>query len=108
MPTHAEVADIVEEDDARRARGIDRLADERPDKQVRAARFEDHGATEIVEPFAEELHAVGERTRAQLRSAGDDHARRLAGGVGVYDADALKVGHGDQTARGTLTCANHR
>ena len=89
MPAHAEIADVVEEDDAGRAARIDRRTQQRPDHHIRPARFIDDGGAITIEVGTKALAPLGEGAAAEVRSAGDDDARRLAAGVGVDDLDAL-------------------
>ena len=55
MPAHAEVADIVEEDDARDARLVAWLHQQRADQHVRAPRLVNHGRSKAVVLLAEDL-----------------------------------------------------
>ena len=50
VTAHAEVADVVEEEDARGARRVARLAQQGADDRVGAARLVDHGGAEGVVP----------------------------------------------------------
>ena len=54
VAAHAEVADVVEEDDAGGAGRIGRLAEQRADDDVGAARLVDDGGAEAVEAVAED------------------------------------------------------
>ena len=85
MAAHAEISDIVEENDAGGARGVVRLAKKRADHRIVAARLVNGIAAEMVEIRGEAGEPFGERAAAQRRSAIDDHARRLALGMGVDD-----------------------
>ena len=66
VAAHAEVADVVEEDDAGRGGRIDRLEDQGADHHVRAARLVDDRRPERVVPVAEHGEAIGHRAGAQL------------------------------------------
>ena len=48
VAAHSQIAHIIEKDYARCARGIDRLAKQRPHDDVRTARLIHHGGTEII------------------------------------------------------------
>jgi hypothetical protein len=89
MAAHAEIADVVEEDHAGGAGGIDGRAQQRADDRVGAARFIDYGRAKEIVLGAEEFEAFGERPRAEVRTAVDDQARGLAAGVGVDEVDGL-------------------
>ncbi len=88
VATHAEIADIVEKDDAGDAAGIGRLTKQGADDDIGAARLVDDGGTERVVMALKQSAPVGEATAAKIRAAGDDHARRLAAGVRIDDMDA--------------------
>ena len=81
VPAHAEVADIVEEDDARGASWVGRFAQQRAHRHVGTARLVDHRRAIHVEVASKPLPLLGQRSRAQRRAASDDHSRRLAGRV---------------------------
>ena len=85
VAAHAEVSDIVEENDAGRARRVMRFAKERADERVVAARLVDGGAAEMIELAGEASEPFGKRTFAQRRPAIDDDASGLALRMGVYD-----------------------
>ena len=68
VAAHAEVADVVEEDHAGRARRVGRLAEQRADHHVRAARLVDHGRAERVVPVAEDRQPLGHRARGPGRA----------------------------------------
>ena len=62
MAAHAEVSDIVEEDDAGRARRVMRFAKERADERVVAARLVDGEAAEMIELTGEASEPFSKRT----------------------------------------------
>jgi hypothetical protein len=90
VAAHAEVADIVEEDDAELAGLVMRLDEERAHDDVGAARFADDGRAEVVVLLLENLHPLAERSAAQVRTALEHEARRLAAGMGIKDLDVLQ------------------
>src|SRR5436309_3027540 len=92
MTAHAEIADVIEEDHSRSARCIGRLAEERADEHVRAARFIHHSAAKAIIPLAKNFEAPGERTAAQIRAAFDHDSRRLSFGMRINDSDSLHAG----------------
>src|SRR5262249_14636738 len=85
---HAEVADIVEKDHAGGARRITRRTEESTDEDIGAARLVDDRGAEAVEFLAKALAAFGQSARTEVRTALDDDAGRLTGGVRIDDADA--------------------
>ncbi len=62
VPAHSEVANVVEEDDARRATRIDGLAEEGADHDVRAARLGDDRGAVVIVFRTQPLHAFAEAT----------------------------------------------
>ena len=92
VTAHAEQAHVVEKDDARRAARVQRLDEQRADEHVVAARLIHHRAAETVVLFVEDPRFLRHAPRAEIRPTRDDHARGLAAGVGVDDADAPPVG----------------
>ncbi len=91
MAAHADVSDIVEEDDAGRAGAVARLAQQRPNDRVVSVRLVDGEAAEMIELAGEAGKPLGERAVAKRRAAIDDHARRLALGMGIDDAHGASV-----------------
>ena len=88
VAAHAQVARVVEEDHPGGAGRVGRLAQERPDQSVPAARLVDHRLPEVV-GVPQPLQPLVEAAAAQVRSAGDDHPSGLAGGVGVNESHSL-------------------
>src|SRR5579872_2460222 len=82
MAAHADISDIVEEDHASGARGVARLAQQRPDDRVMSVRLVDGEAAEMIELGGEAGKPLGKRAVAKRRAAVNDHACRLAFGVG--------------------------
>src|SRR5437867_4941598 len=85
VATHAEITNIVEEDNARGARVIVRFANQRADEHFGAAWFVDDGGAKIVVLLAEDPEPVGQAAGTEVRPSTDDDARRFAGGVGIDD-----------------------
>ena len=79
VTAHSQVADIVEKDDSCGAAFVHRLAEQCADQYIRASRLIDHRRSEIVIFRGKTLQTQGERIVTQLRPAGDDHPRWLAG-----------------------------
>src|SRR5690348_3543451 len=79
MTAHSEITDVVEENDACDATSIVRLAKEGPHHYIRSARFVDHGRTKAIVLLAENAHTARNRPRAEIRSAINNDASRLAG-----------------------------
>src|SRR5208283_5016696 len=69
MAAHAQIADVVEEDDAGGAGGVDGHAQQGADDRVGAARFIDHGRAKQVVLRAEALEAFGEWSDAEVRAS---------------------------------------
>ena len=74
VAAHAEIADIVEEDDAGRAGRVVRLAQQRADQRVVAARLVDGEAADMIELARRSGAPLGERPAPERRPAVDDHA----------------------------------
>ena len=83
MAAHAQVADVVEKDDAGNACFVDRLDQESTDDDLRATRFVDNRGTETVMLTAESLNPRRQRAMAKIRSTGNDHASGFTTGVRV-------------------------
>jgi len=81
VSAHAQVAGVVEEDDAGCRRWIDRLHEIGAHKHVGAARFAKDGAAEVVVAAAEMFKAFGERSGARIRKTIQNAAGGFARGV---------------------------
>jgi len=88
MAAHAQVTDVVEEDSAGGAGGIDRVAEERTHDDIGAARFVHDGRPEVVVETLKAFQSFGKGTAAEVGTAREDESRRLPSGVGVKDGDA--------------------
>ena len=99
MTTHAEVADVIEEDDPGGAGWIDGIGEQSADHDVGTARLVDHGGAERVEAIAEEKTALSHRTGAEVGTTTDNDPRRLAASVSVENVDAL-VGNEEDLQKG--------
>src|SRR5712691_4418512 len=98
VAAHAQDADVIEEDHAGHAARIDWLTEQGTDKDIRAARFVDHGGAKGIVSLAEKLALMGQRPLPEIRAPGGDDARRLATGVGVDDPNSLELtGHWNLT-----------
>jgi hypothetical protein len=69
VPAHADVADIVEEDDPQLAVAAMRLAQECANDGIRAARLVDDGRAVVVKVLAKARDALRERTCAKIGTA---------------------------------------
>jgi len=87
VTAHAEVTDVIEEDDAGDAGGVDGFAEDGSDDDVGAARLVNDGGAEGIVEALEAVHAVGEWALAEVRASGQDEAGGLSAGVGVQDRD---------------------
>src|SRR6185312_529043 len=101
MPAHADHADVVEEDDARGARPVDGLAQQRTDDHIGATRLVDDARAETIEIAAEALAAGGKIVVSEIGAAFDDGARGFAGGVRIDDANGLHAATLSAVARPT-------
>ena len=90
VAAHMEIANIVKEDHSTDATRIVGLADQSADHDVGAARLVDDGGPKLVEVKTEALPALRQRAAAQVRSARDNDASRLAAGVGINDLDSAR------------------
>src|SRR4029079_13774744 len=77
VATHADDADVVEEDDAGRATRLVRLDEEGAHEDVGAAGLVGDEFTKGVVLVTESLRPIGERALAEVRAAGQDDAGRL-------------------------------
>ena len=85
VPAHAEIARIVEENNAGGARRIMGLAEERADHRFVTMGLGHCEAAEVIEFASEALAPLGQRPIAERGPAIDDHPRRLALGMRVDD-----------------------
>ena len=106
VAAHAEKADVVEEDQTGGASRILRLAQQRADQRVEAARLVDDESPDMIEFLGEALTPLGERAAAERRPAVDDEPRRLALGVGIDDAHWPQPSAPRQAAHHALNSAN--
>jgi len=88
VTAHAEVSDVIEEDDSGGAALVEGFAEERSDDHVRSARFIHYSGPEIVVVAAKALAALGERAAAEVRASAEYEASGLSGSVRVDDGDA--------------------
>src|SRR6266702_8684837 len=87
VAAHADVSNVVEEDHAGGALGVDGLAQERADDHIRAAGFIHRGGSQVVVFASQELQALRQGTRAQIWSTGEDEAGGLPLGMRVEERD---------------------
>src|SRR5437588_77225 len=59
VPTHAQVADVVEEDNARRARPVDRFAEQSSNNDIRSSRFIHYGRPNVIIAIPKAHTAIG-------------------------------------------------
>ena len=105
VAAHADGADIVEVDDARRAGLVVRLAEKRPDNRVVTVRLVDGEAADMIELAGEAGAALSERSVAEIGSPVDDHTGGLALGMGIDDphrAQSLAPGQEAYQARNVV------
>ena len=88
VTTHAEVSNIIKEDDAGGAGGINGIAEQRADDYVGASRLVHDCGTKIIVLAAKTLEALGKRAGAEIGASTDNDASGFASGVGVDDANS--------------------
>ena len=89
VAAHAEIADVVEEDHAGRARRVVRLAQQRADHHVRAARLVDDARAEVVEAACGTRRAV--RASVPPPRSGPPATTRRVGSPPVCESMMSKV-----------------
>ena len=89
VAAHLERPDVVEEEDARDARLVRRLHEQRADNHIRPARFIHDGGTKTIMLFAEDLQLLRHRAATKVRPPTDNDASRFAARVGIDDLDAF-------------------
>ena len=92
VAAHSQIADIVKKDDAGRGARVPGLAQERAHHDVRSARLIHHRRPEIVVPQPEAGQPVRHAALAEIGTAGDHHAGRLAARVRVDHLDPMRAG----------------
>jgi hypothetical protein len=95
VTAHAEISNVIKEDDAGGAGRIDRVAQQCSYHNVGAARLIHDSRSEIVVLAAKAFQPFGQRPGAEIGAPADNHPRRLASRVGVdhSNSSALAVGH---------------
>src|SRR5215469_2684307 len=88
MAAHAEIADVVKEDDARGTRAVHGIAQQRAHDHVRTSRLVDHRRAKAVILRAKALAPFGDRAIPQVRTAGNYQPGGFAARVRVDDPDA--------------------
>lgn len=83
MPTHAEIADVVEKNYASGTCLRHRVAQQATDENIRAARFGNCCGAEPVEFIAETLQPLTDLAGPEIRAVRNDNARRFSAGVRV-------------------------
>ncbi len=94
VAAHAEVADVVEEEDAGLTGGVMGRDEEGTHHDIRTTGFVDDGGAEGVELILETPEAVGQGTVAEVGAALEDDAGGFTAGMGVEDADPARGGVG--------------
>jgi hypothetical protein len=83
MATHAEVSYVVEEDDGCGGVWIDGFAEQCTDDDLGSAGFADDTAAEVIEFALQALDTSWQISCSEIRSTGNDDARRFSLRVGV-------------------------
>ena len=89
VTAHAKIADVVEEEDARGAGRVCRLAEKGSDHYVRPPRLVDDGRAEPVIFPLEAVSPLRQRPRPEVWAARHDDSRWFAAGVRVDHGDAI-------------------
>ncbi len=92
VPAHAQVADVIEEDHAGRARSVARLAKQSANEHVGAAWLIDDRRTKTVVLLLEGAQPFGQRARPQFRPAVHHKARWLAAGMRIDGLNFVQQG----------------
>src|SRR5215470_2465259 len=87
VPAHADVADVVEEDDAEVTGAVRRTAQQRPDDGVGAPRLVNDRRAPTIVLVAKHGKPLLKRPVAEVGPTLEDEARRLASRVGIEDRD---------------------
>lgn len=85
MPAHAQVSDIIEEDHARRASGIDWFTEQSADHYIRSAGLGYNGGAEAIVLAAKSFETISQRPSPEIWSAVDHESCRLTACVRVDD-----------------------
>jgi hypothetical protein len=93
MAAHAEVTDIIEEDDSGGAGWIGRFEKSCADNDIGAAGFVHDGGTKAVMSPAKNVQSFRHAAAAEVGPAADNDASRFATGVRVYDGNASHLGN---------------
>jgi hypothetical protein len=93
VTAHAQITDVVEENDAGDTGGIGWFEKRCADNNIGATRFVYDSGAEGVVLIAENVKSIGHRPTAKVGSAADDNARRFPAGMRVYDGNALHGGN---------------
>jgi hypothetical protein len=88
VTAHAEVANIIKEDNASCAGGVHRLTQQAPDHDIGSPRFVDHGRSEIIVVMAKALQSFGKGAVPEIRSPAHYKTCRLSAGMGVNHSDS--------------------
>ena len=91
VPAHTEIADVIKEDDAGGACGIDGLAQQGPHHHIGAPRFVYYCRPKFVVLGAKALKSRGQRPIAEVGAATNHHPRRLSAGVGVNHSNSTGI-----------------
>jgi hypothetical protein len=91
VATHAEVADVIEEDDAGGAGGVDGCAEQGADEDVGAAGLVDDGGAEPIVRFAKRSQTFGHGAGAEV---GRLAMTRRAGSPPAWESMTSIVGMG--------------
>ena len=93
MPAHAEIADIVEKDDASRRTLVDRLAQEGTNDRIMPSRLANDSPPQMIVIASKNFQPLGHRTISKIGKSISNDTRRLTACVRIDRVDFHYVGH---------------
>jgi hypothetical protein len=105
MSAHAQIADVVEEDHARRALLVIRLAQQRADDHFGTAWLGDDARAPVVEARAKHVEPLRKRAAAEIGATGHDEAGWLTARVRIDYVQGFHDAHGRNAAPRSLETA---
>jgi hypothetical protein len=93
VTAHAQVSDVVKENDSGGAFRQGWLAKKRSYHYVRTPRFVNYSAAKGVVLIAKTLLSFRQRATPQVWSTGGHHTGRLSAGVGINDSNFANTTH---------------
>ena len=93
VTTHAQIANVIEEDHTGNARRIHGFAEQSANHHVGTPRLIHYGGAKTVVPAAEAFQALGNGPASEVRGAAHHQASRLPSSMGIDDADSMALTH---------------